>query len=121
MKFALRPKHTDPNSVDNAHHNALLAKLMHDKKFAQQKEVPGVDLGQSHMWLRQAHLRSETEAALCAAQDQAMTTNFVHHKIYKQEVNLLCQLCCKHSKTIPHIASGCEILRGTKYVERHGK
>eukprot|EP00957_Ditylum_brightwellii_P122840 9367115-Ditylum_brightwellii.AAC.1 len=76
MKFALCPKHTDPNAIDNDHHNALLVKPMHGKFFTQQKEVPGVDLDQSHMRLRQAGLRGETEAALCAAQDQAMATNF---------------------------------------------
>eukprot|EP00957_Ditylum_brightwellii_P053708 4069029-Ditylum_brightwellii.AAC.1 len=73
------------------------------------------------MWLRRAGLRGEIEAALCAAQDQVMTTNFVHYEIYKQAVNLLCQLCGKHNKTIAHIASGCDMLRGTKYVERHNK
>eukprot|EP00957_Ditylum_brightwellii_P174871 13315117-Ditylum_brightwellii.AAC.1 len=111
MKFASLPKHTDPKAVDNAHHNALLAKLMYGKFFTQQKEVPGVDLDQSHMWLCQAGLRGKTEAALCTAQDQAMATNFVRHKIYKKA----------HKKTIPHIASGCDMLRGTKYVERHNK
>eukprot|EP00957_Ditylum_brightwellii_P009107 688789-Ditylum_brightwellii.AAC.1 len=50
-----------------------------------------------------------------------MATNFVCHKIYNQAVNLLCQLCGKHNKTIPHIASGCNMLRGTKYVEHHDK
>eukprot|EP00957_Ditylum_brightwellii_P080639 6133377-Ditylum_brightwellii.AAC.1 len=73
------------------------------------------------MWLHQAGLQGETEAALCPAQDQATATNFVCHKIYKQAVNLLCQLCGKHNKTIPHIASGCDMLHGTKYVERQDK
>eukprot|EP00957_Ditylum_brightwellii_P116013 8850307-Ditylum_brightwellii.AAC.1 len=50
-----------------------------------------------------------------------MATNFVHHKIYKQAVNLLCRLCGKHNKTIPHIASSFEMLRGIKYVEHHVK
>eukprot|EP00957_Ditylum_brightwellii_P028097 2121281-Ditylum_brightwellii.AAC.1 len=90
MKFASRPKHTDPNTVDNAHHNDLLAKPMHGKYFAQQKEVLGVDFDQSHMWLHRAGLRGETEAALCTSQDQNMATNFVYQKIYKQAVNLLC-------------------------------
>eukprot|EP00957_Ditylum_brightwellii_P153400 11675632-Ditylum_brightwellii.AAC.1 len=94
---------------------------MHGTFFIQQKEVPGIDLDQSHMWLRQAGLRGEAEAALCAAQDQAMATNFVCHKIYKQAVNPLCRLCGKHNKTISHIASGCDMLHGTKYVERHDK
>eukprot|EP00957_Ditylum_brightwellii_P179471 13671786-Ditylum_brightwellii.AAC.1 len=79
---------------------------MHGKFFAQQKEVPGVDLDQSHMWLCQVGLRGETEAALCAAQDQAMTTNIARHEIYRQVVNLLCRLCGKHNETISHIASG---------------
>eukprot|EP00957_Ditylum_brightwellii_P097675 7439843-Ditylum_brightwellii.AAC.1 len=35
MKFILCPKHTDPNAVDNAHHNALLAKPMHSIFLAQ--------------------------------------------------------------------------------------
>eukprot|EP00957_Ditylum_brightwellii_P118924 9070376-Ditylum_brightwellii.AAC.1 len=62
MKFALHPKHTDPKAVDNAHCGTLLAKPMHGKFFTQQKEVPEVDLHQSHMWLRQAGIRGETEA-----------------------------------------------------------
>eukprot|EP00957_Ditylum_brightwellii_P085102 6470310-Ditylum_brightwellii.AAC.1 len=94
---------------------------MHGKFFTQQKEVLGVDLDQSHLWLHQAGLRGETEAVLCAAQDQAMATNFVCHEIYKQAVNPLCRLCGKHNKTIAYIASGCNMLRGTKYVEHHDK
>eukprot|EP00957_Ditylum_brightwellii_P078260 5950370-Ditylum_brightwellii.AAC.1 len=84
MKFASRPKHTDPNVVGNAHHQALIATPMHGKFFVKQWEVLGVDLDQSHMWLCQADLCGEAEAALCAAQDQAMATNFICHKIYKQ-------------------------------------
>eukprot|EP00957_Ditylum_brightwellii_P043709 3313901-Ditylum_brightwellii.AAC.1 len=121
MKVASHPKHTDHSAVDNAHHNALLAKPMHGNFFAQQKEVLGVDLDQSHMWLRQAGLRGETEVALCSAQDQVMATNFVCHKIYKQAVNLLCRLCGKHNKTIPHNSRGCDMLRSTKYVEHYNK
>eukprot|EP00957_Ditylum_brightwellii_P115360 8797345-Ditylum_brightwellii.AAC.1 len=50
-----------------------------------------------------------------------MATNFVCHEIYKQAVNPLCRLCGKHNETIPYIASGCNMLRGTKYVEHHNK
>eukprot|EP00957_Ditylum_brightwellii_P040948 3100488-Ditylum_brightwellii.AAC.1 len=121
MKFASRPKHTDPNAVDNDHHQALLAKPMHGKFFTQQGEVPGVDLDQSHMWLCQAGLHGEVEAALCTAQDQTMATNYIRHKICKEAVNLLCCLCGKHNEIIPHIASSCDMLLGTKYVEHHNK
>eukprot|EP00957_Ditylum_brightwellii_P078392 5961381-Ditylum_brightwellii.AAC.1 len=92
---------------------------MHGKFFVQQEEVPGVDLAQSLMWLHRTGLCAE--AALCAAQDQAITNNYVHHEIYKQVVNPLCNLCGKHNKTIPHIASSCDMIRGTKYVEHHDK
>eukprot|EP00957_Ditylum_brightwellii_P166125 12647553-Ditylum_brightwellii.AAC.1 len=51
MKFALCPKHTDPNAMYNEHHQALLAWSMRGKFFIQQEEVPGVDLAQSHIWL----------------------------------------------------------------------
>eukprot|EP00957_Ditylum_brightwellii_P110235 8408074-Ditylum_brightwellii.AAC.1 len=50
-----------------------------------------------------------------------MSTNFICHEIYKQAVNLLCRLCDKYNETIPHIASGCNMLCGTKYVEHHNK
>eukprot|EP00957_Ditylum_brightwellii_P144689 11022402-Ditylum_brightwellii.AAC.1 len=59
---------------------------MHGKFFTQQGTVPGVDLTQSHMWLQQACLHCKTEATICAAQDQAMATNFICHNIYKQAV-----------------------------------
>eukprot|EP00957_Ditylum_brightwellii_P049022 3719581-Ditylum_brightwellii.AAC.1 len=43
-----------------------------------------------------------------------MATNFVRHEIYKQAVNPLRRLCGKHNETIAHIASRCDMLRGTK-------
>eukprot|EP00957_Ditylum_brightwellii_P196482 14970798-Ditylum_brightwellii.AAC.1 len=41
MKFTSRPKHTNPNVVDNTHHQALITKPMYGKFFVQQREVPG--------------------------------------------------------------------------------
>eukprot|EP00957_Ditylum_brightwellii_P110882 8457202-Ditylum_brightwellii.AAC.1 len=35
MKFDSHPKHTDPNTVDNEHHQALLARPIHGKFFVQ--------------------------------------------------------------------------------------
>eukprot|EP00957_Ditylum_brightwellii_P180495 13749313-Ditylum_brightwellii.AAC.1 len=51
MEFSSQPKHTKPTMIDDHHHNALLAKPMHGQFFTLQKEVPGVDLAQLHMWL----------------------------------------------------------------------
>eukprot|EP00957_Ditylum_brightwellii_P037018 2802762-Ditylum_brightwellii.AAC.1 len=66
-------------------------------------------------------LRSETEAAICAAQEQTMVTNYICKEIFKQAVDPLCRLCRKENETISHIVSGCEMLAGTKYTERHNK
>eukprot|EP00957_Ditylum_brightwellii_P039377 2978291-Ditylum_brightwellii.AAC.1 len=93
MKFAYQPKHTSPTMIDDHHHKALLAKLMHGKFFTQQGKVPGVDLTQSHIWLWQAGLCCKTEAAIYTAQDQ----------------------------TIPHIASRCDMLCNTKYTKKYNK
>eukprot|EP00957_Ditylum_brightwellii_P200189 15260405-Ditylum_brightwellii.AAC.2 len=81
MKFAFQPKHTNSTMIDDHHHKVLLAKPMHGKFFTQQEEVLGVDITQSHMWLQQSGLCCKTEADICAAQNQAMATNFIHHSI----------------------------------------
>ena len=50
-----------------------------------------------------------------------MVTNHIQKEIFKQDVDPLCRLCCKENKTILHIVSGCEMLAGMKYTERHNK
>ena len=47
---------------------------------------------------------------LCAAQEQAIRTNYVKHKIDKQAKPPLCRMCDKKSETITHIVSECEKL-----------
>eukprot|EP00957_Ditylum_brightwellii_P037509 2836682-Ditylum_brightwellii.AAC.1 len=69
---------------------------------------------QSHLWLRQAQLQFETEAAICAAQEQTVVTNHSQKEIFKQDVDPLFNLCCKENDTISHIVSRCEMLAGTK-------
>eukprot|EP00957_Ditylum_brightwellii_P012608 952995-Ditylum_brightwellii.AAC.1 len=103
MNFATKSKYVLPIILDNMQHSALLAKPMHRKFLAQQKETLQVDLDQLHHWLRHANLICETEAAICFAQDQAMATNYICITIYKHAVNPLCCMC------------------GTKYTEWHNK
>eukprot|EP00957_Ditylum_brightwellii_P045012 3414476-Ditylum_brightwellii.AAC.1 len=76
MKFASRPNHTDPNVVHNAHHQALIAKPMHGKFFVQQREVLGVDLDQSNMWLRQVGLYACALPKIKPWQPISSTTKF---------------------------------------------
>ena len=60
--------------------------------------------------LRKANLNLETEAMLFAAQEQAIQTNYVKHKIDKTAQSLLCRMCDKEREPIPHIVSECENL-----------
>jgi len=90
LKYASAPKFTTPEIVDANHRKCLCEKPLHGKFFHQQAEIPQVDMEQSHLWLRQAQLRPETEAAICAAQKQTMVTNHIQKEILKQAVDPLC-------------------------------
>ena len=70
-------------------------------------------------WLRKADLKVETEAMLCAAQKQAIQTNYVKHKIDKTAQSPLCRMCHKKSETISHIVSECEKLAQKEYKRKH--
>ena len=50
-----------------------------------------------------------------------MMTNQIRKEIFKQDVDPLCRLCRKEKESISHIVSGCEMLAGTKYTERHNR
>ena len=50
-------------------------------------------------WLRKADLKVETEAMLCAAQEQAIGTNCVKQKIDKTAQSPLCRMCDKKRET----------------------
>jgi len=97
--------------TDDNHHRCLKEKPLHGKFFCQQEEIPQADLTQSHQWLYCVQLCPETKAALCAAQEQTMVTDYIQKEIFKQNVNPLCRLCCKENETILHIISGCEMIR----------
>ena len=70
-------------------------------------------------WLRKADLKVEKEAMLCAAQEQAIQTNYVKHKIDKTAQSPLCRMYDKKSETISHIVSECEKLAQNEYKKRH--
>ena len=70
-------------------------------------------------WLRKADLKVETEAMPCAAQEQAIRTIYVKHKIDKTAQSPLCRMCDKKSETISRIVSECEKLAQKEYKRRH--
>ena len=48
------------------------------------REMPErTDEKETRKWIRKADLKVEIEAMLCAAQEQAIRTNYVKHKIVK--------------------------------------
>ena len=56
---------------------------------------------------------------LCAAQEQAIRTNYVKHKIDKTAQSLLCRMCGKKSETISFIVSEYKKLSQKEYKRRH--
>ena len=99
-----------------------MKELWKNKKMYGQfvREMPETtDEKETWNWLRKAGLKLETEAMLCAAQEQAIRTNYVKHKIDKQAKPPLCRMCDKKSETISHIVSECEKLAQKEYKRRH--
>ena len=69
------------------------------------REMPETTDEKETYWLRKADLEGETEAMLCAAQEEAIRTNYVKHKIDKTAQSPLCRKCDKKIETISHIVS----------------
>ena len=73
-------------------------------------------------WMVEQDLKKETEGLLIAAQDQALRTNYIKHKIDKVPGSSpLCRLCRSHNETTDHILNGCPKLSQTEYKARHDK
>ena len=70
-------------------------------------------------WLVRSDLKVETEALLCAAQEQAIRTNYVKYHIDKSIDNPLCRMCRKRGESVQHIISECEKLAQKEYKRRH--
>ena len=81
----------------------------------------GEDLGEEKMWqwLSRGDLKVGTEALLCAAQEQAIRTNYIKYHIDKTRDSSMCRLCGKKGESVQHIASGCEKLAQKEYKRQH--
>ena len=80
------------------------------------RELPEeVDKDQTWQWLSKSDLKIGTEALLCAAQEQAIRTNYVKYQIDKTSESPLCRLCGKKGETVQHLISGCEKLAQKEY------
>ncbi len=84
------------------------------------REMPeSIDAKETWKWLRKADLKIQTESLLCAAQEQALRTNYVKHHIDKSAESPLCRMCEEKGETVHHIVSECKKLAQKEYKRRH--
>ena len=83
------------------------------------REVPEkADKNKTWQWLSRSDLKISTEALLCAAQEQAIRTNYVKYHIDRTSESPLCRLCGKRGESVQHLVSGCEKLAQKEYKRR---
>ena len=70
-------------------------------------------------WLRLSGLKKETEALVCAAQDQALPTNALKAFIHGTVANASCRMCGSANETVMHLLCECSVLASREYKLRH--
>ena len=78
-----------------------------------------VDKEKTWHWLSRGDLKIGTEALLCAAQEQAIRTNYIQYHIDKTSESPLCRLCGRKGESVQHITSECKKLAQKEYKRRH--
>ena len=92
-------------------------KQMHGQFIWETKEK--VHQKKTWQWLSRNDLKVGTEALLCAAQEQAIRTNYMKYHIDKISESPLCRLFRKKDESVQHITSRCETLAEKEYKRRH--
>ena len=83
------------------------------------REMPEeIDKDLSWKWLMQSDVKVQTEATICAAQEQALRTNYTKNKIDKTSENPSCRMCGERGETVQHICE-CKKLAQCEYKRRH--
>lgn len=73
----------------------------------------------SWKWLVQGNLKVQTEAMICAAQEQASRTKSTKHKIDKTLGNPLRRMCGGRRQTLQHMICECKNLAQRGYKTGH--
>lgn len=90
-------------------------------QYANQASNASTNRDLTFAWLKKGDVKGETEALITAAQDQALATNYHKKHIMKLDVSPLCRLCKTSDETIYHLTSGCSVLAGKEYLDRHNQ
>ena len=93
-----------------------------DKKMYAQfyrKISEDVDKEKSCYWLTKGDLKPETEALICAAQEQALRTNYPKYKIDKSVDTPICRKCGEKSESVGHLVSECSKLAQKEHKKKH--
>ena len=69
--------------------------------------------------MKKTDFKAETEALICAAQDQELRTNYINFNIDKIVESPLCRMCGEKGKSAGHLISGCKMLAQREYKRRH--
>ena len=67
----------------------------------------------------QSDLKVQTEATICAAQEQALRTNYTKNKIDNTSEKPLCRMCGERGETVQHIICECKKPEQREYKRRH--
>ena len=113
---AVRPEDFKQMLINEREH-AWKEKRMHGQYAREVDE--SVDKDKTWGWLKNGGLKGCTESLICAAQDQALRTNYVKHHIDNTAESPLCRLCGEKGETVSHIVSECKMLAQREYKRRH--
>ena len=78
-----------------------------------------IDKELSWKWLVKSDLKVQTEATICAAQEQTLRTNYTKNEIDKTSENPLRRMCGERVETLQHIIYECEKLTQREHKRRH--
>ena len=103
------------SSWNNEKLNSWKEKRLHGQFVREIPETTHVE--ESWSWLPKADLKIQTEALICAGQEQALRTNYVKYHIDKMVESPLCRLCGEKGESVNHIVCECKKLAQREYKQ----
>ena len=81
-------------------------------QFLRQLEEKGDDMDLAK---KKTDLKSSTEALICAAQEQALRTNYANFNTDKRVESPVCLMCHERGEGVTHVISDCRKLAQKEY------